>query len=433
MGGLFARYAIGALYDVESGKICGLEPLSFVTTVSPHLGLHGFVSNVVEDVISNLYHFGGAQLYGGRTGEQIFLADADCAHFAPPVGWHLNSPLAEELAASFLMPPSPKGSFPVLARDFPRLQTPRGPRPAIPVLLAQPEAEPGAEKQSAAADSDCNAPEARSDLDGPAARRAPLLLAMTTDRPLPFRAGLGAFQQRVAYGNTCNDGVRYATAAIAAGDLPGWRERPPVSDAFPHIVHDSLIPHTRWPPPALHRSLSEAEAAACALPLRAVGARGAAGRDRVVGVMRGNLEGLGWRRVSARFSRTVGVGARQATLPGLLGAVGVDAHNHLSVARPVLNGPGRDTVAHVCRVLLEHARAASGAAAAEVAAMAAAMAAVSAAEGENAAAGNSDGGGETGTGPPAPDARSSPARPAPPLRLRLDLRLPHCAAPQPAA
>ena len=418
MGGLFARYAIGLLFDVDQGTICGLEPLCYVTTASPHLGLHGFVSNLVEDVLANLYHYGGAQLYGGRTGEQIFLADADCADFAPAAGRDLDSSGVHEPSASFQMPPSPKGSFPVLARDFPRLQTPRVPRPDSPLPPSQHQADgqEGPPSPLPTADSDKKGPEARPSLGahGPVDRRVPLLLTMTTDRPMPFRAGLAAFRHRVAYGNTCNDGVRYATATIAAGDLPGWDARPPVSDAFPHIIHDSLVPHTRWPPPprSLRDSLA-APSAASASPPRGGGGgagRGAAGRDRVVGLMRGNLEGLGWRRVSARFARTVGVGARQAALPGLLGAVGVDAHNHLSVARPALNGPGRDTVAHVCRIILDHARAAAAADAAAAETEPDTAGAVAAG-----ADSSDDGGADGGPGPPSPDARSLAARPAPPL------------------
>jgi hypothetical protein len=262
------------------------------------------------------------------------------------------------------MPPCSPGAVPVLARDFPRLQTPRGEPPSHPF-----DAVPSA---SAATDDD--------EHGGGSARAVPLLVAMSTDRPLPFRAALRAFRHRVAYGNTCNDPIRYPTATIASGDLPCWQTRPPVSPAFPHIIHDSLVPHARWPPPprpaprtpalpAPPGPASDAPSPPARPPPPNAGAFGAAspgggwrrapataGRDYLVGVMRRNLEGLGWRRVSARFARSVRVGERLEALPGLLGAVGVDAHNHLSVVRPALNGPGRDTVAHVCRVLAEHSR-----------------------------------------------------------------------------
>jgi hypothetical protein len=365
MGGLFSRYAIGILYEPDTGTICGLTPISFITTVTPHLSLHGFVSPVVEQVVANLHRCGGAQLYGGRTGEQIFLADADCAAFAAGPDADPAAPLADP-AASFLMPPCPLGAVPILARDFPRLQTPRGEPPTHPFDAAAHAARASA------------APATGEGGGSGAARAVPLLVAMSTDRPRPFRAALRAFRHRVAYGNTCNDPVRYPTATIAAGDFPGWQARPPVSPAFPHIIHDSLVPHARWPPPPRPAPLAPAPDAPSS-PARpppgggggggSPGAWGAAspgggrrraaaaaGRDYLVGVMRRNLEGLGWRRVSARFARSVRVGERLEALPGLLGAVGVDAHNHLSVVRPALNGPGRDTVAHVCRVLAEHAR-----------------------------------------------------------------------------
>ena len=377
MGGMFARYAIGLLFDPSRETICGLKPVSFVTTVSPHLGLHGFVSTVLEGVIANLYRCGGAQLYGGRTGEQIFLADADCTDFAPPAANQANA-WTEEAATCFLMPPSPSGACPILARDVSQLHSPRSPetaqhRQAQQVCESGCRIEPVTCQREADHASSSGDGKPLSEFGGgPGARRVPLLLAMTTNQPLPFRAGLAAFRHRVAYGNTCNDGVRYATATIAAGDLPGWSVRAPVSEAFPHIVHDSLVPHTRWPPPPrppsspapFGRSLG-ALAAASESPRGGWGAR--AGRDRLLAVIRGNLAGLGWRRVSApprrhpaaltRLSRMVSVGATQASPPELLGALGVDAHNHLSVARPALNGPPRDTVAHVCRVLMEHRRA----------------------------------------------------------------------------
>jgi hypothetical protein len=177
-----------------------------------------------------------------------------------------------------------------------------------------------------------------------------LMVAMTTDSPWPFMAALAAFRHRVVYGNTCNDPVvPYETATIGCGLLRDWRNRPPIAPDFPHIIHDSLAEHAlAWPPDA------DAERGPATRPAEAAGAEG---READVATMRGNLERLGWRRVSARFLRSVRVGDRQAALPGVLGAVGVDAHNCLSVVRPLLNGQGRDTVRHVCAVLEEHARA----------------------------------------------------------------------------
>jgi hypothetical protein len=176
-----------------------------------------------------------------------------------------------------------------------------------------------------------------------------LMVAMTTNSPWPFIAALAAFRYRVVYGNTCNDPVvPYETATIGCAPLRDWRSRAPISVEFPHIIHDSNEHALRWPP--------DAEADHPAAP--AAEMRVEAGeREEDVATMRRNLERLGWRRVSARFLRSVRVGDRQAVLPGMLGAVGVDAHNSLSVVRPLLNGQGRDTVRHVCAVLQEHTRA----------------------------------------------------------------------------
>ena len=46
------------------------------------------------------------------------------------------------------------------------------------------------------------------------------------------------------------------------------------------------------------------------------------------------LNPLGWRRVSARFNRTVSVGRKRHNLPGFLADAGVNAHNAMLVIRP---------------------------------------------------------------------------------------------------
>jgi hypothetical protein len=38
MGGLMARYAVGALFNPEKGYVCGLRPCHFVTMATPHCG-----------------------------------------------------------------------------------------------------------------------------------------------------------------------------------------------------------------------------------------------------------------------------------------------------------------------------------------------------------------------------------------------------------
>jgi hypothetical protein len=41
LGGLFQRYAIGDLYKSGDSTIAGLEPVTFVTMATPHLGMRG--------------------------------------------------------------------------------------------------------------------------------------------------------------------------------------------------------------------------------------------------------------------------------------------------------------------------------------------------------------------------------------------------------
>lgn len=41
MGGLIARYAVGALYNPVSGTVAGLTPCHFVSMATPHVGCEG--------------------------------------------------------------------------------------------------------------------------------------------------------------------------------------------------------------------------------------------------------------------------------------------------------------------------------------------------------------------------------------------------------
>jgi triacylglycerol esterase/lipase EstA (alpha/beta hydrolase family) len=38
MGGLMARYAVGALFNPHKNLVCGLEPCHFVSMATPHCG-----------------------------------------------------------------------------------------------------------------------------------------------------------------------------------------------------------------------------------------------------------------------------------------------------------------------------------------------------------------------------------------------------------
>ncbi|KAL3615125.1 hypothetical protein CASFOL_040786 [Castilleja foliolosa] len=82
LGGLFARYAVGALYTPAKtknykGLIAGLEAINFITLATPHLGVRGnkqlpFLLGVpfLEKLAAPL-----APIFTGRTGSQLFLTD----------------------------------------------------------------------------------------------------------------------------------------------------------------------------------------------------------------------------------------------------------------------------------------------------------------------------------------------------------------------
>lgn len=73
LGGLYVRYAIALLYDVESGRIAGLAPNKLVAVASPHLGVRGF----------GVYRFfpppvlACAHLLFGHTGLELVLHDTN--------------------------------------------------------------------------------------------------------------------------------------------------------------------------------------------------------------------------------------------------------------------------------------------------------------------------------------------------------------------
>ncbi|CAH9121970.1 unnamed protein product [Cuscuta epithymum] len=97
LGGLIARYAIGALYtprvissDVSDlnkeplyspnkGLIAELEPISFITLATPHLGVRGknqlpflFGLSILEKLAAPM-----APIFIGQTGSQLFLTDEE--------------------------------------------------------------------------------------------------------------------------------------------------------------------------------------------------------------------------------------------------------------------------------------------------------------------------------------------------------------------
>ncbi|KAK9085673.1 hypothetical protein Sjap_026084 [Stephania japonica] len=121
LGGLFARYAIAVLHSYQSlsssqpnelpvsrnrtpevsassfgrGTIAGLEPISFITLASPHLGGRGkrqlpFLLGVpiLEKIVPSI-----APILVGRTGRQLFLTDGEPSK--PPLLLRMTSDCEE--------------------------------------------------------------------------------------------------------------------------------------------------------------------------------------------------------------------------------------------------------------------------------------------------------------------------------------------------
>lgn len=71
LGGMYARYAAGVLYDEATSTIAGLSPQTFVTVASPNLGVRRF--GVYRFIPQPL--FGAAKFLLGQTGDDIVLND----------------------------------------------------------------------------------------------------------------------------------------------------------------------------------------------------------------------------------------------------------------------------------------------------------------------------------------------------------------------
>lgn len=71
LGGLYGRYLAHLLYDARDGKVAGLQPVTFLTTASPHLGVgqHGHLRAIPRA----LQTVGGVVL--GRSIKQLLLLD----------------------------------------------------------------------------------------------------------------------------------------------------------------------------------------------------------------------------------------------------------------------------------------------------------------------------------------------------------------------
>ncbi|KAK9088849.1 hypothetical protein Scep_027931 [Stephania cephalantha] len=121
LGGLFARYAVGVLHSSISlsssqpnelpvsqnrtpeastsffgrGTIAGLEPISFITLASPHLGVRGkrqlpllLGVPILEKIVPSI-----APILVGRTGRQLFLTDGEPSK--PPLLLRMTSDCEE--------------------------------------------------------------------------------------------------------------------------------------------------------------------------------------------------------------------------------------------------------------------------------------------------------------------------------------------------
>lgn len=65
---------------------------------------------------------------------------------------------------------------------------------------------------------------------------------------MPFLSGLAAFKHRVLYGNICNDFlVKYETAFISPTRPLHFASAAPISEAYPHIISDTLS-ENHWGP-----------------------------------------------------------------------------------------------------------------------------------------------------------------------------------------
>lgn len=70
LGGLYARYAVAALYREKDSTIGGLKPGAYVSSCSPHIGLRRFTLSFAP---SALHPLSGILI--GQTGVDLFLRD----------------------------------------------------------------------------------------------------------------------------------------------------------------------------------------------------------------------------------------------------------------------------------------------------------------------------------------------------------------------
>ncbi|KAJ8905180.1 hypothetical protein NDN08_001689 [Rhodosorus marinus] len=73
LGGIYARYAVGLLYNTQNNRVANLSPRTFITVASPNLGVRGFgvYRFFHENIQSTL-----SKVFAGRTGSELFMADS---------------------------------------------------------------------------------------------------------------------------------------------------------------------------------------------------------------------------------------------------------------------------------------------------------------------------------------------------------------------
>ena len=106
MGGLISRYALGVLYDFNTGLVAGCRPCHFMALVTPHLGCQSTPGPAQVPLINWSSRFPGLQRVTssiavplssglfGRSGQQFFLRDRDGA--SPPLLYRLSHDCPEQ-------------------------------------------------------------------------------------------------------------------------------------------------------------------------------------------------------------------------------------------------------------------------------------------------------------------------------------------------
>jgi hypothetical protein len=113
LGGLYARYAIGELYDSSRGTIAGLQPHCFMTIASPHLGIRDYtyfdIPNYMKSTLSLPMLTTGKDLIlndaaNGDARESLLYKMAASNHFLAPLKSFKKKQLYANLDKDFAVP-----------------------------------------------------------------------------------------------------------------------------------------------------------------------------------------------------------------------------------------------------------------------------------------------------------------------------------------